>query len=190
VDRWWTISLTRFHGPDSLSGQPDYQSIACRQVGPKMLSAETCFAVIDWVWRDMSSDHQGHSKIEVGSTRSFGIVFCVVFALIGLYPLLGGSPVRIWSLIISGVFLFFAFFFSSVLQPLNVLWFRFGMLLARIVNPIVMFIIYIVTIVPFGLGARLFGKDLLRLKLERDQASYWVEREPPGPKPKSLENQF
>ena len=138
----------------------------------------------------MSSEHQGHSKIEVGSTRSFGIVFCVVFALIGFYPLLGGSPVRIWSLMISGVFLFFAFFFSSVLQPLNVLWFRFGMLLAKIVNPIVMFIIYIVTIVPFGLGARLFGKDLLRLKLERDQASYWVEREPPGPKPKSLENQF
>jgi hypothetical protein len=138
----------------------------------------------------MSGDLEGHSKIEVGSTRSFGIVFCIVFALIGLYPLLGGGPVRVWSLIISGLFLFFAFFFSGVLQPLNKLWFRFGMFLAKIVNPIVMFIIYVVTIVPFGLGARLFGKDLLSLKFAPKQATYWVEREPPGPKPKSLKNQF
>ena len=138
----------------------------------------------------MASEYQGHSKIEVGSTRSFGIVFCVVFLLIGLYPLLHEAQVRVWSLAVAGVFLFFAFFFSSVLQPLNVLWFRFGMLLARIVNPIVMFVIYVTTIVPFGLGARLFGKDLLRVKLDPKQQSYWVEREPPGPEPKSLKNQF
>lgn len=138
----------------------------------------------------MSGDLEGHSKIEVGSTRSFGVVFFLVFALIGLYPLLGGGSVRLWSLAISGVFLFFAFFFSEVLQPLNRLWFRFGMLLAKIVNPIVMFIIYAVTIVPFGLGARLFGKDLLRLKFAPKQASYWVERKPPGPKPETLKNQF
>jgi hypothetical protein len=138
----------------------------------------------------MSSEHHGHSKIEVGSTRSFGIVFFVVFTLIGLYPLSSGAPVRTWSLGVASVFLFFSFFFSNVLQPLNVLWFRFGMLLARIVNPVVMFFIYVITIVPFGLGARLFGKDLLRLKLDPKQPSYWVAREPPGPEPKSLENQF
>ncbi|MDJ0712151.1 MAG: hypothetical protein QNJ14_17300 [Woeseiaceae bacterium] len=138
----------------------------------------------------MSSELRAHQEIEVGSNRSFGLVFFVVFLLIGLYPLLGGGPVRIWSLIASGVFLFFAFFFSSVLRPLNVLWFRFGMLLAKIVNPIVMFIIYALTIVPFGLGARLFGKDLLRMKLDRNQESYWIEREPPGPEPDSLKNQF
>lgn len=138
----------------------------------------------------MSSDFEGHSKIEAGSTRSFGIVFAVVFLLIGLYPLLKDAPVRIWSLAIAGVFLFLAFFFSSVLQPLNILWFRFGMLLARIVNPIVMFVIYVVTIVPFGLGARLFGKDLLSMKLDPKQQTYWVDRDPPGPEPKSLKNQF
>ncbi len=138
----------------------------------------------------MSSDHQGHSRIEIGSTRSFGLVFFTVFLLIGLYPLLHGQATRLWALVMAGVFLFFSFFFSGVLQPLNKLWFRFGMLLARIVNPIVMFLIYITTIVPFGLGARLFGKDLLRMKFDPKQKSYWVERDPPGPEPKSLENQF
>ncbi len=138
----------------------------------------------------MSSDLHGHQKIEVGSNRSFGLVFFAVFLLIGLYPLLGGGPVRSWSLIIAGTFLFFAFFFSWALKPLNVLWFRFGMILARIVNPIVMFVIYVLTIVPFGLGARLLGKDLLRLKLDPKQESYWIERDPPGPEPESLENQF
>lgn len=138
----------------------------------------------------MSSELHGHSRIEVGSTRSFGIVFAIVFGLIGLYPLLGGSPVRLWALLVGGVFLFFAFFFSDVLQPLNRLWFRFGMLLARVINPIVMLIIYLATIVPFGLGARLFGKDLLRLKFEPARSSYWELRDPPGPEPESLKNQF
>ena len=138
----------------------------------------------------MSSDLQQHSEIEVGSNRSFGIVFCVVFLIIGLFPLLGEGPVRLWSLIVSGIFLFFSFFFSEVLRPLNVIWFKFGMLLAKIVNPIVMFIIYALTIVPFGLGARLLGKDLLRIKFEKGRDSYWEEREPPGPKPETLKNQF
>lgn len=141
-------------------------------------------------FKTMSSDLQQHSEIEVGSNRSFGLVFFVVFLLIGLYPLIGGNGVRLWSLIIAGVFLFFSFVFSEVLRPLNTLWFKFGMLLAKIVNPIVMFVIYVLTIVPFGLGARLFGKDLLRIKLDKDRDSYWEEREPPGPEPESLKNQF
>lgn len=138
----------------------------------------------------MKSEYEGHSTIEVGSARSFGIVFCIVFLLIGLFPLLSGGPLRLWSLAVAGVFLFFALFFPSALQPLNVLWFRFGMLLAKIVNPIVMLVIYIVAIVPFGLGARILRKDLLKIRLEPQQQSYWVERRPPGPEPKSLKNQF
>ena len=137
----------------------------------------------------METDRQGYTKIEVGTSRSFAIVFFIVFALIGLYPLLKGAEVRIWALAISGIFLFFTFFFTSVLQPLNMLWFRFGMLLARIVNPVVMFIIYVITIVPFGLGARLFGKDLLQLRFDKRAETYWVDRAPPGPEPESLQDQ-
>ena len=84
----------------------------------------------------MSGDLQAHSKIEVGSNRSFGLVFFAVFLVVGLWPLLGDGGVRAWSLIVAGLFLFFSFFFSEVLRPLNVLWFRFGMLLAKVVNPI------------------------------------------------------
>ncbi len=138
----------------------------------------------------MDSDRHGYSKIEVGTSRSFGLVFFVVFALIGLYPLLFSGGVRVWSLAIAGVFLFFSFFFTSVLQPLNVLWFRFGMLLAKVVNPIVMFVIYLLTIVPFGIGVQVLRKDLLRLRLDPAAKSYWEVRDPPGPEPRSLEDQY
>jgi hypothetical protein len=138
----------------------------------------------------MTAESQGHAEVKVGSARSFAIVFCVVFALIGLLPLINGGPMRVWALGVAGVFLFFTFFFTSVLQPLNVLWFRFGMLLSRIVNPLVMLVIYAIAIVPFGIAARLFGKDLLKLKTDPNAKSYWVEREPPGPAPESIEQQF
>jgi hypothetical protein len=138
----------------------------------------------------MTTDSQAHAEIKIGSARSFAIVFCVVFAVIGLVPLISGGSVRVWSLSVSGVFLFFAFFFTSVLQPLNLLWFRFGMLLSRIVNPLVMLLIYGVAIVPFGIAARIFGKDLLKLKADPNAKSYWIEREPPGPTPESIEQQF
>lgn len=138
----------------------------------------------------MTTESQSFSDIKVSSTRSFAVVFCVVFAVIGLLPLVSGSGVRVWALAVSAVFLFFTFFFTSVLQPLNVLWFRFGMLLSRIVNPIVMLVIYALTIVPFGVAVRLLGKDLLKLKLDPNAKSYWIDREPPGPAPESIEQQF
>jgi hypothetical protein len=138
----------------------------------------------------MTTENHSHAEVKVGSARSFAIVFCVAFAVIALLPLLSGRSIRVWSLGVSGVFLFFTFFFTSALQPLNILWFRFGILLGKIVNPIVMLLIYAVAIVPFGVAARLFGKDLLKLKTDPNAKSYWVEREPPGPTPESIEQQF
>ncbi len=138
----------------------------------------------------MTTETQSFADVKVSSARSFAVVFCVVFAVIGLLPLISGSGIRIWALAVSAVFLFFTFFFTSVLQPLNVLWFRFGMLLSRIVNPVVMLLIYALTIVPFGVAARLFGKDLLKLKLDQNAKSYWIDRQPPGPMPESIEQQF
>ena len=138
----------------------------------------------------MTTESQAHAEVKVGSARSFAAVFCTVFALVGLAPLISGGSVRAWALGVSGVLLFFTFFFTSVLQPLNALWFRFGMLLSRIVNPVVMLLIYAVAIVPFGIAARIFGKDLLKLKKDPNAKSYWVERKPPGPAPESIEQQF
>lgn len=135
-------------------------------------------------------ENQEHSSIEVGSTRSFGVVFSIVFALIGVYPLLGGNSVRIWSLAIAGAFLLIVLVAPNLLRPLNLLWFRFGLLLARVVNPLVMLIVYITTIVPIGLLLRAFGKDLLRKRLDPDAPSYWIERNPAGPEPESMKEQF
>ena len=133
---------------------------------------------------------QDHSEIEVGSNRSFGVVFFTVFLIIGLWPLISDNPVRVWALTIAGIFLVIALVIPRLLAPLNRIWFRFGMLLARVINPIVMFIIYVVTVLPIGLVLRLSGKDLLRLKMNAETDSYWIHRDPPGPEPESLTDQF
>jgi len=130
------------------------------------------------------------SSTKIGSNRSFGAVFVAVFLLIGLFPMVHSMPPRTWALLISAGFLLPTVIYPQVLAPLNRLWFRLGMLLGRIVNPLVMFIIYFVVIVPFGLGLKLMRKDLLRLRFDDKLDSYWIRRTPPGPAPESLEDQF
>ncbi len=124
------------------------------------------------------------------SDRAFGIVFAVVFVIIGTLPLLWGDAVRTWSLAIGAVFLATAFLLPSLLAPLNRLWTRFGLLLHRIVSPIVLGIMFFAVITPMGLARRALGKDSLRLRYDPAASSYWVDREPPGPPPETLDNQF
>ena len=131
-----------------------------------------------------------HSEAKIGRERSFGVVFAVVFAIIGGWSFLGGGEVRVWALIIGALFLCAAFVVPSVLKPLNILWFKFGLVLSKIVNPVIMFLLYITTIVPIGLLMRLFGKDPLYRKFDKQLESYWIERTPPGPEPDSMKNQF
>ena len=88
------------------------------------------------------------SSAKAGSNRSFGVVFVVAFALIGLFPLVREEAVRTWALLVSGAFLVPTLVYPQVLAPLNKLWFRFGMLLGRIINPVVMFIMYALVMVP------------------------------------------
>jgi hypothetical protein len=137
--------------------------------------------------------HESFQRAEevVGSSnRSFGVVFAVVFALIGLLPLFHGGAVRLWSLGVAAIFAALAFAAPQVLAPLNRLWLKLGLLLHKIVNPIVLGIMFYVVVTPTGLIMRLLGKDLLRLKRDPAAASYWIERTPPGPKPESLGDQF
>lgn len=133
---------------------------------------------------------EARSEVAPGSERSFGVVFAVVFSIIGLWPLVAGSGARIWSLIIAAGFLAAAFVAPRLLAPLNRLWFRFGMLLGRIVSPVVMAIIFYVAVLPTGLVMRMLGKDLLRLRFDPGAESYWIHRDPPGPAPDSLKQQF
>ena len=125
-------------------------------------------------------------EIKISSNRSFGIVFFVLFAAIALWPLLNDGNIRIWSLILSCIFLILGFLNSKILTPLNKLWFKFGLLLGRIVSPIIMGIIFFLVVTPIGFIMRIIGKDLLNLKFNKDK-SYWIEKT--GPKSK-MKNQF
>ena len=125
-------------------------------------------------------------EIKISSNRSFGIVFFIVFLLIGTYPLLNNDHVRIWSLIISIVFLILGLLNSKILLPLNKIWFKFGILLGKIVSPLIMGLIFFVVVTPIGLLMRLFNKDLLNLKFNK-RKSYWIEKSEPKSK---MKNQF
>ena len=103
-------------------------------------------------------------EIKISSNRSFGIVFFIVFLLIALYPLLKGNDLRIWSLLISFIFLALGLINSKILTPLNRLWFKFGLLLGKFISPLIMGIIFFAVVTPIGIIMRLLKKDLLNLK--------------------------
>ena len=125
-------------------------------------------------------------EIKISSNRSFGIVFFIVFLLIALYPLLKGNDLRIWSLIISLIFLVLGLINSKILTPLNRLWFKFGLLLGKFISPIIMGIIFFGVVTPIGIIMRLLNKDLLNLKYNKKE-TYWINKS--GAKSK-MKNQF
>ncbi len=124
------------------------------------------------------------------SNRSFGVVFTVVFAVIGLWPLIGGAGVRLWSLIVAVVFLLAALVRPQVLAPLNRLWTRFGLLLQKITNPLIMGLVFYLAVTPTALVMRALGKDLLHRRIDRSAKTYWIDRQPPGPEPETMKQQF
>lgn len=129
-------------------------------------------------------------KIEGSSNRSFGFVFAAFFGLVGLLPLVLGRAPRIWAFGLSGIFLLAALLVPSVLAPLNRLWLKFGLLLHRVVNPVVLGIMFFLVITPMGWLVRAMGKDLLRLRRDPAASTYWIERDPPGPAPETFKDQF
>lgn len=128
----------------------------------------------------------------VGSSdRGFGLTFAAVFGLIGTYKLLwSGSDWGYAWLAGAAAFLVVALTVPGILAPLNRAWTRFGLLLYRVVNPVIMALLFYVTVVPIGLLMRALGKRPLRLGREPDAASYWIERQPPGPPPATMSRQF
>ena len=127
-----------------------------------------------------------YNDIKISSNRSFGVVFFIVFLLIGLYPLLNNNEIRLWSLIISVLFLILGILNSKILSPLNKIWFKFGLILGKIISPIIMGIIFFLVVTPIGFIMKLLGKDLINLKFN-NKKSYWIEKS--GPKSK-MKNQF
>ena len=123
---------------------------------------------------------------QISSNRSFGILFSILFALIAFWPIINGNPLRLWLIPVSVIFLVLGLLNSKLLNPLNVVWVKFGELLGRIIAPIVMALIYFIIITPIGLFMRLSRKDLLNLKFSKAN-TYWIKREK---KISSMKKQF
>ena len=127
-----------------------------------------------------------NNKIQLGSNRSFGIVFFIVFLIVAFYPFFNNEDIRVWSLFIAIIFLILGLLNSKILTPLNSVWFRFGLLLGKIVSPVIMGIIFFTIVTPIAFFMRILGKDLLNLKYNNNK-SYWIKKS--GPK-SLMKNQF
>ena len=127
-----------------------------------------------------------YKDIKIGSNRSFGIVFFVVFLLIGLWPILKGNELRIWSIVISLIFLTLGILNSKILTPFNKVWFRFGIFLGNFISPIIMGIVFFLVVTPTGLIMKLFRKDLINLR-KNNSSTYWIEKKDIK---SSMKNQF
>ncbi len=121
------------------------------------------------------------------SNKSFGIVFFIVFLIIGLYPLLNKEDIRVWSIIFSLIFLILGLVNSNLLTPLNKAWIKFGILLGNIISPLVLGIIFFLVVLPTGILMRLFKKNFLGLKFDKNLKSYWINKEK---QLSSMKNQF
>ena len=113
----------------------------------------------------------------MSSNRSFGILFFLVFLLIGLWPLINQDNPRQIFIIFSLIFLVLGILNSKILTPFNKLWIKFGEILGRVIAPIVMAIIYFIVLTPISLIVRLFGKDLLNLRFIKNKETYWINRD-------------
>jgi hypothetical protein len=132
-----------------------------------------------------------HNAAPKGSSdRSFGFVFTAVFLLVAVYPILYDAAVRKWAIGLACFLFGIALFAPKLLAPANKLWTKFGFLLHTLISPVALGFVFYFAVLPTGLLLRLLGKDPLRLRIDPNAKSYWINREPPGPEAESLNNQF
>ena len=139
------------------------------------------------------STHEAFSreeKIVAGSDRSFGFVMAAAFLVVTLLNAWHLGQVWPWTGGVAVLFLAAALLRPAILNPLNRLWLKFGLLLHSVVNPVIMALLFYGTVLPTGLVMRALGKDLLRLKRQPEAESYWIVRAPPGPAPETMKDQF
>jgi hypothetical protein len=137
--------------------------------------------------------HEDFARKQEGrgsSDRAFGIVFAVCFALVALSPLRTHHPIRWWAFPVAGLFLLIGLLKPVWLRPLNKHWTKLGLLMGRIVSPVITAVLFYAVVTPTGILFRLFGKDPLCRSRDPEARSYWIERRPPGPAPETMTNQF
>lgn len=142
---------------------------------------------------NMNGHHEDltrHEEVRLGSERSFGVAFAAVFSIVGLWPMIGGGgPSWLW-LGAAGAAAFIGAAIPHWLAVPSRLWHRVGLILAKVVSPVALAIVYFGTVVPTGLLIRIAGKDPLRLRRDPSAHSYWIKRETPGPHPNRFDDQF
>lgn len=131
-----------------------------------------------------------NQHVEGSSDRSFGLVFAGVFIVIGFWPLLHGEMLRWWAFGVAGIFALLALVKPALLEGLNRLWTKLGVLLGKLTGSIALAVLFYSVLTPIGAVIRLTGKDPLRLKRDSRADSYWIPRTPPGPPPDSMTRQF
>ena len=134
----------------------------------------------------MPTDHD----VTPPSNRKFGLTIGIVLLFLGLVPLLFGGRSAFWLVVVGAVFVLLALATPGLLTIPNQIWFRFGLLLHRIVNPLALGDVFLVSVTPIGIVMRLAGKNLLNRRYDPAAKSYWIPRDPPGPAPDSIRNQF
>lgn len=125
-------------------------------------------------------------ELKKSSNKSFGVVFFIVFIIIGFWPLLDNETYRLWAIFLSLIFLILGLINSKLLTPINILWLKFGILLGKIVSPLIMGIIFFAIVTPIAIIMKLLKKDVLNLKFNKNN-SYWIEKDKHKSK---MKNQF
>jgi hypothetical protein len=126
-------------------------------------------------------------KYKIPTNRNFGITFFIFFSLLTLYSFILKDNLNTILIIVSLIFLILGLLNSNLLTPLNKIWMRFGIVLGKIVTPIVLFFIYFGVVTPTGILVKLFKKDILNIKINKKNKSYWLNKD----KNKSnMNNQF
>lgn len=138
----------------------------------------------------MHSQNSSTKEIARSSDRNFGLIMAVFFLIIALFPLLEFKAIRYWALVLSILFFAPAIIYPKVLSKLNIIWMQFGEMLSKIVSPIALGLVFFLAITPFALVMRFIGKRTLDLRFDDRSNSYWKIRQPPGPDPKSMKDQF
>jgi hypothetical protein len=140
----------------------------------------------DTLHEDFARKQEGQGS----SDRGFAFVFAVFFGLVALSPLRTHHAVRSWAFWVAGLFLFIGILRPALLHPLNKYWTKLGLLMGRIVSPVITAVLFYAVVTPTALLFRILGKDPLRLSYDAEARSYWIERQPPGPAPETMTNQF
>jgi hypothetical protein len=135
-------------------------------------------------------DFSREDKIQGSSDRGFGLVFAAFFALLGALALWHAKPHWYWWIGAAVATLLVALTLPRALAPFNWVWTRLGLVIFKVISPLALAVIYFGTMMPMSILLRLRNKDILRRKYDPQAATYWIPREPPGPDPQSMKNQF